>query len=124
MKNLVIIALLAVGVCAAQAQDKKPEPGKDAPKRGGFRGGEGFAKELNLTADQQAKLDAFTKEQREKMAGFKDLNEEQRRAKFQEFGKTRQEFMAKLLTPEQSAKFKEIMAKRGPGGPGKAPEKK
>lgn len=126
MKNLAIIALLAVGVCAAQAEDKKPEPKKgDAPKRGGgFRGGEGFAKELNLTADQQAKLEAFSKEQREKMAGLKDLSQEQRIAKFQEFGKARQEFMEKLLTAEQNAKFKELQAKRGPGRPGKAPEKK
>lgn len=130
MKKLTLIALLVAGVCAVQAEDNKPEPKKDgpkgAPKPGGvFRGGEGFTKELNLTADQQAKLEAFSKEQREKMAGLKDLTAEQRRDKFQEFGKTRQEFMAKLLTAEQAAKMKELQPKRGPGRPGgKPPEKK
>lgn len=131
MKKLTLIALLVAGVCAVQAEDKKPEPKKDAPKdapkrgAGGFRGGEGFAKELGLTADQQAKLEAFGKEQREKMSGLKDLSEEQRRAKYQEFGKTRQEFMEKLLTAEQNTKLKEMQAKRGPGRPGgKPPEKK
>ncbi len=128
MKKLTLIALLVAGVCAVQAEDKKPEPKKDAPKdapkRGeGFRGGD-YLKDLNLTADQKAKLEAFGKEQREKMSGLKDLGEEARRAKFAEFGKTRQEFMEKLLTAEQNAKFKELSAKRGTRPGGKPPEKK
>ena len=122
MKKLTLIALLVAGVCAIQAEDKKPEP-KRGP--GGIRGGEGLAKELGLTADQQAKLEAFSKEQREKMAGLKDLSQEARQAKYAEFGKTRQEFMEKLLTAEQAAKMKELQSKRGPVRPGgKPPEKK
>jgi Spy/CpxP family protein refolding chaperone len=119
MKKIALMTLLAVGVCAVQAEDKKPAPTQDAPKRGeGFRGG--YAKALGLTADQQAKLEAFSKEQREKMAGLKDLSQEQRRAKFEEFGKARQAFMDTLLTAEQKAKFKDLRQRR----PDKAPEKK
>ena len=74
---------------AAQAQ-------QDTTKH--FRGGkERMAQQLNLTADQQKKMQAINQEQRKEMKALQDKYQNQRQA---------------LLTPDQKQKFETLKSER------------
>jgi protein CpxP len=138
----VVLTILALGLVAgapiASAQDQTPPPqGPKGPDGGGGgRGGrfmvppEERVKQLDealkLTDDQKTKITALLKTQQEKMAPLmadQSMSREDRRAKMMEIGKTTQDGIKALLTPEQQTKFDAMPrpprgGPRGPGGPG------
>ncbi|MDH6308696.1 Spy/CpxP family protein refolding chaperone [Dysgonomonas sp. PFB1-18] len=80
------------------------------------RGGREVAKELNLTADQQQKMEAAKADMDAKMKELRDnksLSKEDRMAKMKELREQHQAACNNILTPEQQAKAKELKAKRG-----------
>lgn len=85
------------GNAAAQTQEKER--------------GEKFAKELNLTPDQQAELKTIRENMKQQAQAIKNdssLTEDQKKAKFKELRKSTHEQMMAKLTPDQQAKFKEM----------------
>ena len=95
------------------------------PKERGERG-EKFAKELNLTADQQAELKSIRENMRQQAQAIKNdssLTADQKKAKFKELRKSTHEQMMAKLTPDQQAKFKEMRKEhRGHRGHGRKGE--
>lgn len=75
---------------------------------------------LNLTADQSAKLDANRKAMREEMAKIRDnksLTEQQKREQMQQLQKKQKENLKSILTEEQLQKMKDARKNHGPRGP-------
>ncbi|HVY70981.1 MAG TPA: Spy/CpxP family protein refolding chaperone [Verrucomicrobiae bacterium] len=105
-----------------EALSRGPRGGGPGGQRGGL---EQALKELNLTADQQAKLDPIIKAQQEKMrAMFEKMQSGNvdREAMGEERKKAHDEFMGQLkgvLTDEQYAKFEESSRRMGPPGGGR-----
>lgn len=81
-------------------------------------------KQLNLTADQEAKWKAIAEAERAAVADLRadtSVAREDRRAKMMELNKGFAEQRRAVLNAEQQAKFDEMRAKmmeRGAGGPG------
>ena len=78
-----------------------------------------MAKELDLTADQQAKIEAIHKQSRDAMRALHDdttLSEEQKREKSKALRKSSEEQVHALLSPEQQTKAKELRGNRGERG--------
>jgi Spy/CpxP family protein refolding chaperone len=139
MKNPLKLVLLLAGavVLAApvvRAEDPAPPADHpDRPERGPGRRGPGamwdrIAKELNLTADQEAQWKEIGQQERAVAEPiFKDssLSREEKRAKLMEVNKPFAEQRRAVLTPEQQTKFDEMRAKmrergeRGERGPRK-----
>lgn len=97
-------------------------PGQDAPARQG-RGGN-MMKDLNLTADQQTKVDALMKEQRASGGMRGGQSGPPTEADRQAMQTRRAEMDAKLkeiLTPEQYTKYQSMRPQRGPRPSGDAP---
>ncbi|HEY1113123.1 MAG TPA: hypothetical protein VGE66_06160 [Chitinophagaceae bacterium] len=109
------------------AQARKGDKGRfDSSARGqrdGFRGNRGergdrgaeFAKELNLSADQKAKMQQVRTDFRSKMEAVRNdnaLTQEQKRTKFQELAKAHQEQMKSILTKEQIQKMQSLRKER------------
>lgn len=94
---------------------------------GGAGGGmaalrERLTTELNLSADQQAKLDAIAADLRPRFMALRDLPDDQRRdAREKLLGEMRAQINA-MLNAEQKAKYAQLQAQaqaqRPPGGPG------
>jgi Spy/CpxP family protein refolding chaperone len=104
--------------------EKKKEARKDKMRERGHEKmgerdksrGERMKKELNLTAEQSAKLDASRKKMAEKMESIrndKSLTEEQQKEKRKELRKEQMENMKSILTEEQLKKMKEGRKHRG-----------
>lgn len=75
-----------------------------------------MAKELNLSADQQKKMETFYKDFGDKMKELRDnstLTKEDRLSKMKELREQHMAEVNKILTPEQQTKMKEIQEKRG-----------
>lgn len=75
-----------------------------------------MAKELNLSADQQQKIESLHKDFSDKMKELRDnssLTKEDKQAKLKEFRNLQIAEASKILTPEQQTKMKELKAKRG-----------
>jgi Spy/CpxP family protein refolding chaperone len=107
MKKIITSALvIALTIGAAQAQTTQAPEGKKHDKK--EHRGEGF-KQLNLTAEQKAKLKTIHEEQKKEMQalkGEKDANKEQRKAIHEKY----QAQMESVLTADQKqqlAKMKE-----------------
>lgn len=109
------------------AQARKGDRGRfDSSARGqrdGFRGQRGpggargaeFAKELNLTADQQTRMQQIRTDFRSKMEAVRNnsaLTQEQKRTQFQELTKAQQEQMKSVLTKEQIEKMQTLRKAR------------
>lgn len=100
-----------------------PEEGAErkGPPPGAGERIERLKEELGLTQAQLDQLKPVLREQMEAMKELRqneDLSREEKRAKFEELRKANRDKIAAILTPEQLAKFEELMKKRGPGGPG------
>ena len=92
-----------------QIEKKKEERKAKMTERGKGRG-ERMKKELNLTDEQSAKLDASRKKMKDKMQSIRDdksLTEEQVKEKTKELRKQQMESMKSILTEEQLKKMKE-----------------
>lgn len=126
MHKVSLLAALAAGALLAftpnvRAQDKgehaaRPEGGPRAGQAGDRL--KKLAEELNLTADQKAKVEAAMKEQREAMQAKKDATQEERRAAGKEAREKMNAKMKEILTAEQYAKWEKIREQNRPGGPG------
>jgi Spy/CpxP family protein refolding chaperone len=64
--------------------------------------------ELKLSDEQVKKIAELQEKQREVLQGFRDLSQEERRAKIQEMVKTQNEALAKILKPEQLKRTRQI----------------
>lgn len=130
------MAVAAGLVCVSLAYG---QPGRGGP--GGFGGG-GFGgggarmsdlfrddkvkAELNLVPDQEKKLEELSEAMRDKarefFGGLRDLSEEERTAKFEEFRATSQKEYEAVLLPQQRERLKQLMLQRStqfsrdPGG--------
>ena len=100
----------------AQAQTT---PTQDGPAtRGGGRGGANMLKDLNLTADQQIKVDALMKDERAKGGLHGGQSGPPSDADRQAMQTRRTEMEAKMkeiLTPEQYTKYQTLRSQRGQG---------
>jgi Spy/CpxP family protein refolding chaperone len=111
MKRLFLsIAILACMSLTATvgAQESKREGRKD------------IAKELNLTAEQQQKMEAAKTDMVAKMKELKDntsLSKEEKMSKMKELREQQQTAFNNILTPEQQAKLKEM--RKAPARDGK-----
>ena len=103
---------------ANQAADVKPAAATAAPAGGGQTAGPGggsqlkerLVRELVLSADQQARLDAIFAGMRDKFSAARELQEADR-AKAMERNRTEQrEQIAAILTPEQKKRYDEMSA--------------
>jgi Spy/CpxP family protein refolding chaperone len=125
------LAGIAVPVLKAQPADAPSQPRERGERGGpGGRGGgpnlEAMAKELDLTADQKAKLGPILKEQAKKMQELRDLSPEERREKGRALREENHKALATVLTPEQLKKFDEMRPRGGQGqrGGGEKGEKR
>lgn len=125
MHKVSLLAALAAGALlaftpAVRAEDKPAQTERPGGPRGGQPGEriKKLAEELNLTADQKAKMEAAMKEQRDAMQGAKDLTPEERRTKMQENRKAMDAKIKEILTPEQYTKWEKLREQNRPGGPG------
>ncbi|WP_460569300.1 hypothetical protein [Flaviaesturariibacter terrae] len=90
-------------------QGRRPGPGEARGQRGGRM--QEMQKELNLTADQQARLKAIREEYRPKMEAIRNdnsLTQEQKKTRAKELMKAQQEQMKSVLTAEQQQKMKSL----------------
>ena len=128
MKTPLKLALLLAGAAvlttpALRAEDAtppadNPEHSEHGPGGPGRRNPgammERLAKELNLTADQQAKWKEIGEQERAAMAPIwndKSLSRDDKRAKMKEVHEDYAAQRRAILTPEQQQKFDELLAK-------------
>jgi hypothetical protein len=103
-KILLLLALLVLGYCNAQAQDNKP-------KKEGFSWQKEYMDEAGIPADVQAKIIALKDESEGKVKEIKKdagLTEDEKKEKIKEIHKKRGESINALLSKEQKEKVKEI----------------
>ena len=124
--------VFGLGTLVALADDAPPPP--PPPHEGRPERGPGrmdpeqrlkmMTEQLNLTADQQAKVRALFLENAPKMRALREdaaLAPEQRREQMQKIRGEEREKLGGLLTPEQKAKWEQLRPQwghRGEGGPG------
>jgi Spy/CpxP family protein refolding chaperone len=140
MKNSLRLILSLAGLALLTAPilraDEPPAPPADKPEHHRERGAmmERVAKELGLTADQEAKWKEIGQQEKTAMEALRadaSLSKEDRRAKAMETNKTFGDQRRAILNADQQKKFDEMRAKmrergpRGEKGPGdKAPDEK
>ncbi len=83
----------------------------------GRHGKRGFSlpQELNLTSEQQQKVDSANNEFRTKISDLRsnsNISKEERRTKLKELRKEHRDAINNILTPEQQTKLKELQSKR------------
>ena len=95
------------------------EDGKAAKGEGKGRGGEAMrerlVKELNLTAEQETRLEAIMKETREKMRGLDGEDRDDRRKQAGRLRADQRARIAEILNPEQRKRYEEMSASRQEG---------
>jgi HlyD family secretion protein len=111
------------GAQAGAAPRGAAEPaGATAPEAGGGgrQGGEGvrerLAKELELNAEQQAKLDAILRETRERIRGLQTEDKGERRKQAERLRADSRARIAEMLTPEQRGRYEQMETGAGRGG--------
>ncbi len=77
---------------------------------------EGLAKELDLTAEQQARMDAIAKETREKMRALEALDKGERRKQTERLRAEQRERVAEILNPGQRRRYSEMATGRSVAG--------
>jgi Spy/CpxP family protein refolding chaperone len=106
MKRLFLsLVLLCFSFIIVNAQEGRKE------------GRRGFAlpQELNLTGEQQQKVESVNADFKAKMTELRsksELSKEDKRAKMKELRKEHRDAINNILTPEQQAKMKELQTKR------------
>jgi len=96
----------------AEGKNGKGKRGdKPEDQKGGFKKGNDFSAQLNLTADQKQKMESLRNESKTQMTAIrndKSLSEDEKKAKMQELRKTQQQKMNSILTAEQIEKMKSL----------------
>ena len=124
------VALAVVIALPALASAQRPGGGQGRG-RGMFGGGfgmevfllsqESVKKELQLSDEQVTKATALGEKQRESFGNFRELSQEERRAKMEENRKALEAGLAEILKPEQTSRLKQIsLQQRGPAAIGDA----
>jgi Spy/CpxP family protein refolding chaperone len=117
----VLFAMMAIVTTAAVAQNQPaqdPQKAQQDPQKAAQEKAEWdrtVKAELKLTADQITKYDALSKEYGDKMDALKSdasLDDNSRKAKKMELKKEKETKLAEFLTPEQQAKYKELVDKK------------
>lgn len=109
MKRLLLSFAILMSMSFAismNAQETKKEARQKFP----------MTKELNLSADQQQKMESIHKDVGNKMKELREnsiLTKEDKRSKMKDLRDFQIAEMNKILTPEQQTKMKEIQGKRG-----------
>ncbi|MCU1287214.1 MAG: hypothetical protein JWO13_3564 [Acidobacteriales bacterium] len=114
---IAMVIALALAIAAGGAAAAQGHPGHGA---GHGMMGDKLAKELNLTADQQAKLKQLMEADRAKMQALhqdQSLTKEQKMQQSQALRETMKNDMNSVLTPEQQQKFASLRESHGAGGP-------
>lgn len=112
--------LAALGLAATSAAHAQTTaPAQTAPAQGQGRAGQGrqadMMKELNLTADQQTKLQALMSENRAAMMNRPSGPPTDAERQAMQTRRTEMEAkMKEILTPEQYAKYQAMRPQRGP----------
>lgn len=100
----------------AKMQERKTEGDKGFEKKGGFGKNAAFLdKDLNLTTDQQAKLQGFANDfhaKAQSIRGNTGLTDDQKKEQMKNLAKQFREQMQTVLTPEQTQKMKELRRSR------------
>jgi Spy/CpxP family protein refolding chaperone len=122
MKKLfVLFAMMAIVSAGAYAQNQPsqdPQKTQQDPQKAAQEKAEWdrtVKAELKLTADQITKYDALSKEYGDKMEALKadaSLNDDSRKEKKMALKKEKEAKLAEFLTPEQQAKYKELVDKK------------
>lgn len=102
--SLAILASISFTTVSAQNGHRK-----------GDRSGSKFSKELNLSAEQQTKMESANADFRTKMKELKaqsDLSKEDKMAKMKEMKEQHQTAVNSILTPEQQTKMKDLRARK------------
>src|SRR3954469_22586098 len=91
----------------------KKGSGKPEGRKGenGFKKGNDFSAQLNLTADQKAKMEQLRNNSKTEMTTIKNdksLSEDQKKSKMQQLRKSQHEQMKSILTAEQLEKMKTL----------------
>ncbi|MBI2294716.1 MAG: efflux RND transporter periplasmic adaptor subunit [Betaproteobacteria bacterium] len=92
-----------------------PAPAEEGAGRGAQAGGamrERLTKELNLSAEQQAKLEAIQNETRDKIRGIGTEDKGERRKQAERLRAESRARIAEMLTPEQRQRYEEMSASR------------
>ena len=77
---------------------------------------ERLVNELQLTSEQQTKLDAISAEMRPSFMALREMDESQRAAAFEKLSTERRSKISAMLNPEQRKKYQEIIANAPPPG--------
>ena len=124
LKLLVTLAGLALLAAPALRADEPTTPPAGKPDRHERRedmreNAKKMAKELDLSTDQQGKIESIHKQTGDAMRAVHDdttLSEEQKREKSKALRKSSEEQVHALLTPEQQTKAKELRRNRAERG--------
>lgn len=111
---LAVVLAAALFVSTVDAQEKGERKGPRGDRPGMEMMNERMAKELGLSADQQAQIKAVNESYRPQLEAIREdqsLSREQRREKAQTINKERQTKVDAILTPEQRTKAQEMRAK-------------
>lgn len=122
MKKLIVtltVAACAAGGFSVRADDERAKP--PTTKEEGRTGTSRFTPQermtrlteaLTLTPDQQEKIRTIWAEQRSHFEKARALPQDERREKVREAVRAQNDRISEVLTPEQKAKFKELIARR------------
>jgi Spy/CpxP family protein refolding chaperone len=122
MKKFIVLfamtAIVSAGVYAQNQPAQDPQKTEQDPQKAAQEKAEWdrtVKAELKLTADQITKYDALSKEFGDKMTALKSdasLDETARKEKKMALKKEKEAKLAEFLTPEQQAKYKELVDKK------------
>ncbi|MCU1306778.1 MAG: hypothetical protein JWN45_1473 [Acidobacteriaceae bacterium] len=116
-KAITMAAIIALALSVGMAHGARAQEGA-GPGRGGF------GKDLNLTADQQAKIKQIREQDRASMKAIRDdksLTPEQRQEKIRALRVSMKRDMDAVLTPDQLQKMAKMRESGEMGGPGGHP---
>lgn len=109
LSGAMLLPLGAMAQAASSTPDNSKAQTATTPQK--TERGEKFAKELNLTPEQQTELKQIRESSREQFKAIKNdssLTADQKKAKMKELRKSTNEQMMSKLNPDQQAKFKEM----------------
>jgi periplasmic protein CpxP/Spy len=109
LSGAMLLPLGAMAQAASSTPDNSSAQTTTTPQK--TERGAKFAKELNLTPEQQTELKQIRQSSREQFKAIKNdssLTADQKKAKLKELRQSTNEQMMSKLNPDQQAKFKEM----------------